>query len=120
MSHITATFKTKRAAEEALSALEDIGVTDEQIGLLVTDATRGSTLAIETDDKTEEGFATGAASGGLIGGLIGSGINEHEAVVLENDVKEGGILLAVNPKDNDQREEIKHLLEKEDAYHLAA
>lgn len=160
---ITATFKTRLAAEEALRQLEAIGITDRQISLVVTDETRGKTFNIEEGSKADEGAAAGAtaggilgaalgalaaagtivipglnlvvtgalvaglagagagaATGGLLGALIGSGISEHEAKLYEKDVKTGAILLAVHAKDGDQRDQVKAILTRADAYNLAA
>lgn len=44
---------------------------------------------------TVSGAATGAVAGGLLGGLVGLGIPEEEAVIYENEIKAGGILLAI-------------------------
>lgn len=45
--------------------------------------------------STVSGAATGAVAGGLIGGLVGLGIPQEEAVIYEEEIKAGGILLAV-------------------------
>jgi len=162
-SHVTATFKTRQAAESALTQLDAIGIKDDQIGLVVSDETRGSSFNIEKDSKTDEGFATGAsaggiigavigalstatamtipglnivvtgvfvstlaglgagaATGGLIGGLVGSGMSEHEAKIVEDEVKNGAILLAVKPESDAQKDKVKDILEREDAHNLAA
>lgn len=55
-----------------------------------------------------------------MGALIGAGIPEHEAKIYENEIKEGGILLAVKPENRDQRNQVKSIFEKADAYNLAA
>lgn len=44
------------------------------------------------------GAGAGAATGGLIGALIGSGIPEDRAKEYENDVKNGRIVMGVNPR----------------------
>ena len=162
-SYVTATFKTRPAAEEALRALEKMGITEEQLGLVVTDKTRGSTFNIETETQAEEGVAIGAMTGGVIGAVIGGlgtatamvipgvnilfsgvlvsafaglgagatagglfgalaglGMKEHEARIVEGEVKNGAVLLAVKPKDDEQKKKIKEVLERQDAYNLAA
>ncbi len=163
MSLVTATFKTRMAAEASLRELEMIGITDDQISLVVTDETRGNSFNIEEGTKLDEGAAAGATAGGIIGaligslatataiaipglnivvagtvvsalagigagtvtggllgGLIGSGIPEHEAKIYEDHIKNGSVLLAVKPKDGDQKKQIKEIFERQDAYHLAA
>jgi hypothetical protein len=69
---ITATFKTRPAAEHALLNLEAIGVTQDQVSLVATDETRGNSFNIETGNKVDEGVAAGATAGGLIGAALGS------------------------------------------------
>lgn len=160
---VTATFKTRQAAEHSLRELEAIGITDEQTALIVTDETRGKSFQIKEGTKMDEGAAggataggiigalmgtmatatavaipglnivvagaaisslaglgAGAAAGGLIGALGGAGIPEHEAKIYEDELKEGSILLAIEAEDNDQKDQVKKVLQKEDAYHLAA
>jgi hypothetical protein len=47
------------------------------------------------------GAGTGGLTGGLIGGLVGSGIPEERAREYEKGVKEGGILMGVNARSDD-------------------
>lgn len=160
---ITATFKTRPAAESALRDLEAVGVTADQVSLVVTDETRGKHFAIEEDSKIDEGVAAGAATGGIIGavlgtlatatalaipglnlvisgpviaslaglgagaatggiigGLVGAGIPEHEAKIYENEIRKGAVLLAVKPRDAEQKKRIKAVLERGEACNLAA
>lgn len=44
------------------------------------------------------GGAAGAAAGGLVGMLVGAGISEDRAKVYETDLKAGGIVLGVKPR----------------------
>ena len=71
-SIISATFKTRMAAESALERIEALGVTNDQLSLVVTDETRGNSFNIEESSKTDEGAAAGATAGGLIGAVLGS------------------------------------------------
>jgi uncharacterized membrane protein len=71
-SIITATFKNRIAAEEALTQLEDIGIREEQISLVVTDETRGSSFDIKETNKMDEGAAIGATTLGVVGAVLGS------------------------------------------------
>lgn len=162
-SLISATFKTRAAAEAALRSVEAIGVNDEQISVIVTDETRGSSFNIEKGNKMGEGtaagataggivgailgslatataiaipglnvvvvgaavsavagFGAGAATGGLIGALVGAGITEHEAKIYEDEIKNGAVLLAVKPENDDQADQIKDIFKREDAHNLAA
>lgn len=49
------------------------------------------------------GAGTGGVAGGLVGGLVGLGIPEHAAKVMEQQVSRGGILIAVDLADADER-----------------
>lgn len=70
MSTITATFKTRAAAEEALRELEMKGFAEEAISLIVTDETRGKSFVIEEHTKADEGLAAGATFGGVVGAIL--------------------------------------------------
>ncbi len=67
---ITAVFKNRPAAEIALRDLEVAGVTEDQVGLIVTDATRGKVFRFENHSRTDEGLAAGAVAGGIVGALV--------------------------------------------------
>lgn len=69
---ITATFKTRMAAEDTLRRLEAIGITDNQISLVSSDETRGRSFNLETHSQMDEGVAGGATAGGLIGAALGA------------------------------------------------
>jgi uncharacterized protein YjbJ (UPF0337 family) len=47
------------------------------------------------------GAGAGGATGGIIGALIGSGIPEDRATLYESDIKNGGIVMGVNPRNED-------------------
>jgi len=57
------------------------------------------------------GLGVGAAGGGIIGGLIGLGIGESRAKQYEKGLREGGILVAVRPKSNAHREQVRRALD---------
>lgn len=54
------------------------------------------------------GAGAGGFTGGLIGGLIGWGIPEERARIYESKIKEGGIVMGVNPKDQADEEFIEN------------
>ena len=164
MSHIiTAIFKDRMAAENALVKLEDAGIVESQISLLASDETRNNYFNIEDNTKADKGAAAGAtvggivgaalgalmsasvlvipglnlvvtgalaaglaglgagaATGGLVGALVGAGIPEHEAKIYENHLRSGNVLVAVETRDNEQKKRVKEILEREDAYDIAA
>lgn len=47
------------------------------------------------------GAGAGGVTGGLLGALVGSGIPEEHAAQYETGIKEGGIVLGVNPRSAD-------------------
>lgn len=160
---ITATFRNRVAAEEALRQLEVAGVMQPQISMIVTDETRNNHFKIETHSKADSGAATGAtvggvlggvlaailsagvvvipglnlvvagtlvaglaglgagaATGGVIGALVGAGVPEHEAKLYEKELQAGGILIAVEAVDHEQKRRIKDIFSHTDAYNIAA
>ena len=48
------------------------------------------------------GSGAGGAAGSLLGALVGAGIPEDHAKVYEDDVKDGGMMLGVHPRDEDR------------------
>jgi hypothetical protein len=49
------------------------------------------------------GAGAGGLTGGLIGGLIGAGISKEHAKVYETSIKEGGIVVGVVPRTDEDR-----------------
>lgn len=70
MDHVTAVFKTRNGAEEALRRIEAIGITSNNISMLVSDETRGRAFGFEKGTKSDTGFTAGATVGGLVGATI--------------------------------------------------
>jgi hypothetical protein len=50
------------------------------------------------------GAGAGGLAGGLIGALVGWGIPEERAKIYESGIKEGGIVMGVNPRTNEDAE----------------
>ena len=61
---------TRIACEEILRQLELIGVSESQIGMVVTDETRGKSFNIEHHTKADQGVAAGATVGGVVGAVL--------------------------------------------------
>lgn len=59
---------------------------------------------------TASGAVTGALAGGLLGALVGIGIPEDEAKEYVEDIKGGGVLLAV-PVHDARTDEVKNIME---------
>ncbi len=70
MNHVTAVYKTRAGAEEALRRMEAVGIADSQISILSSDETRGKAFGIEKSSKVDEGFTAGATVGGLVGAVV--------------------------------------------------
>jgi len=66
------------------------------------------------------GLGVGAVTGGVVGGFVGAGIPEHEAKIYEKEIRNGGVLLAVEASDREQKKQIKEALKTADAYNIAA
>ena len=47
------------------------------------------------------GGAAGATAGGLVGTLVGAGIPEERAKTYEADLKDGGIIVGVQPRNDE-------------------
>ncbi len=152
MAIVTGVFTNRANAEQAVSQLEAIGVTEDQISIVMTDEARGKHFGLKESSKADEGVAAGAGiggligaiagavlsagalaipglnlvvsgaiisglaglgagavSGGLVGGLIGSGIPEHEATLLEKEIRSGNVLLAVEARDHDQKKAVENI-----------
>lgn len=66
---------------------------------------------------TASGALTGALAGGLIGALRGLGIDEVQARLIENRIKEGDILVIVLASDNDS-EDVTNIMQNNNADHI--
>lgn len=53
------------------------------------------------------GLGAGGAAGGIIGALVGAGIPEERAKVYERGINEGGIVMGVNPRSDEDAEYIE-------------
>ena len=90
-SHVTATFKTRPAAEQAVDSLINAGFFQEDISLLVTDTTRGASFAIEEGTKSQSYEATGAEAGGVFGAIAA-------LLISASIIPSGGLaLVAIGP-----------------------
>jgi hypothetical protein len=70
---IVGVFATRPQAESAINELHRFGITDQQIGFVVRDAS-GNTQGNVTPDETRTAHNAigGAVSGGVLGGIIGA------------------------------------------------
>lgn len=67
---VTAIFETRMFMEAALRKLETLGITENQIGVVMSDQTHGKSFKLENNSKTSEGLAGGATFGGIVGGIL--------------------------------------------------
>ena len=90
-NNVTATFKSRSAAESAVDALIAAGFFQEDISLLVTDTTRGASFAIKSGDKSQSYEATGAEAGGAFGAITA-------LLIAASVIPSGGLsLVAIGP-----------------------
>lgn len=68
---VVGVFKNRQSAEQTIMQLERLGITNNQIGLLLSDESRRSRFAFVESSKTDEGATMGASVGGLLGTLAG-------------------------------------------------
>lgn len=54
------------------------------------------------------GAGAGGLTGGLVGAFVGAGIPEDRAAVYESGLKEGGILIGVNPRTDEDAEYLEN------------
>ena len=109
---VTGLFRDRDSAERAYGSLSTRGYSKDDVNLLMSDETRDrhfkSDDAADTDlgSKALEGAGAGAggATGGLIGALIGSGIPEDRARVYDEGVRNGGIVMGVNARSDEDAE----------------
>jgi hypothetical protein len=66
------------------------------------------------------GAGAGGVTGGVIGALIGAGIPEYRARVYEAGLREGGILLGVEARIDEETDKLEQLLEDIGAEHVRA
>jgi hypothetical protein len=91
------------AAGAALAAIIAVGTSIAVPGLgLVIAGPIAAALA---------GAGAGGAAGGLIGLLVGAGIPEHRAKVYDAGLREGGILLGVHAKSDEDADRIEKVFE---------
>jgi len=55
------------------------------------------------------GLGVGGVAGGLVGALVGLGIPEHKAKEYETGLNRGGLILGVQPRDENDRARIREL-----------
>ncbi len=96
MDHVTAVFESRIEADEALSKLEALGVTNSQISVLATDDARSRHFAIQNTTKAEEGATVGATLGGLAG-AVGAALISAGAIAIPgmNLIVSGYLISAV-------------------------
>jgi hypothetical protein len=116
--------KNTKAPEGAVTGASAGGAVGGTIGLLAGIGALaipglGPFIAAGPIMAALSGAAAGAAIGGLTGALIGMGIPEMEAKAYEGKVKDGHILLSTHVDDNEQRDRVKALLEREGAQDIA-
>jgi len=64
------------------------------------------------------GGGAGAAAGGLLGALVGAGIPEERVKHYESGIKEGGILMGVRPRSNEDAEHFERTWKENRGEHV--
>jgi hypothetical protein len=64
------------------------------------------------------GAGAGAATGGLVGALVGAGIPEYRAKVYDEGVREGGIVLGVEARTDEDAGRLEKIFENVGARHF--
>ena len=64
------------------------------------------------------GAGAGGLTGGIIGALVGSGIPKERAEYYESSIKEGGIVIGVTPRTQEEREVIADELESHNGHEI--
>ncbi|PYS48869.1 MAG: hypothetical protein DMF68_11815 [Acidobacteria bacterium] len=64
------------------------------------------------------GAGAGGLTGGLVGAFVGAGIPEERGVVYESGLKEGGIVLGVNPRTDEDAENLENEWKQNRAEHV--
>jgi hypothetical protein len=67
---ITGLFRTRAEAERAVADLQNIGYSQNDISVMLNDATRTREFASDTGTKAAEGAGVGAGIGGTLGAII--------------------------------------------------
>src|ERR1035437_4200332 len=72
MTITSCVFKTRMDAEQTISQLEDAGISETQISLVMTDKARGAHFGLKESSKVEEGVTVGGTAGGVVGAVLGA------------------------------------------------
>lgn len=74
-NYLTGSFKDRKSAERAYNRLKERGYTDEEINIIMSDATHAKyfdkTEDTDFGNKAAEGAGTGSAIGGVVGAAAG-------------------------------------------------
>ena len=152
---VTGLFKNRATAETAVREVAKWGYTQDDVSVIMSDATRSKEFGIAAGSKAAEGASiggavggvvgavlatlaavatsialpgiglviagpiaaalagagAGAATGGLVGLLVGAGIPEHRAKIYDAGLREGGILVGVEAKSDEDSDKIEKLFE---------
>src|SRR5439155_912581 len=71
LSHVA---KTRAGAELALGRLENAGIGEDKISVIMTDKARGAHFGLKESSKVEEGATLGGATGGVLGAVLGAAL----------------------------------------------
>jgi hypothetical protein len=97
---VTGLFPDRDSAEAAYSAAHGRGYSKDDLNVVMSDETREKHFSGTTAGKETE-LGNKAAGGGLVGALVGMNIPEERVKESEQGVKQGGILMGVHARNDD-------------------
>lgn len=66
---IIAVYKDPASAAVAIARLEDMGLSTDDISVLMAETTRGREFTVDAETKAPEGAVAGGVAGGVLGGI---------------------------------------------------
>jgi uncharacterized membrane protein len=93
---LTGSFRDRESAEQAYNRMKERGYTDDEINIIMSDATRKKYF--DKDNKSESGFGNkameGASKGSVIGGTVGAVVGIIAAIGTSLVIPGLGIVIA--------------------------
>lgn len=104
-NYLSGSFKDRKSAERAYNRLKEKGYTDEEIDIMMSDATRAKFFKKNEDEglgsKVNEGAGAGSAIEGVLEALVGAGMPKDRAEKHKKNISEGNIVVNVTPRGED-------------------
>jgi len=78
---VSGIFRSRDDISEIINSLEEKGISEQDISILMSEETQKNQFGIDTDTKAPEGAVKGLTAGGLLGAVIG-GLTLVGAVII--------------------------------------